>query len=404
MATFASSSVPISTNPNPFERPVALSMMIFALTTAPADAKSPFRSASVVSYGRLPINSLFPIILFSLLAGLVRRVPIIAYLVDSSTMRASPIVAFWLSVSLQTLSLPLVDAQPAPISRHRAQFQWLRERHPEHRERFSISVIGDAEKGRFPWERFFSPGDEAFTLQLKDVQSRAPDFIFQLGDLVSVGTPENFQEMLSLLSTESTVPFFSIIGNHDRSAPNGPADKSEYRRAFGDTDFYFDYNGWRFIGLDSSDRRLTPEQIRWLQHVLSAPQRKIIFTHVPPAFLRGKFGGGDAASESKMPALPQDYWDDVLTAYFAQGSAEFEQLVGAAKVDRVYMGHIHAFAAAEHHGVGYVLTGGGGSPLYPLPRSFPQTMMAHTIWAELSPDGVKETVRVLSGETFPLFP
>lgn len=49
MAAFASSSVPISTKPNPLERPVALSMMILALTTFPAGAKMALSSVSVVS-------------------------------------------------------------------------------------------------------------------------------------------------------------------------------------------------------------------------------------------------------------------------------------------------------------------------------------------------------------------
>lgn len=340
----------------------------------------------------------------------MRRLLLAVALLSSRPAHSQPAPA-WDAPLLDAAARPrsIIEAlEPPPsfpASRNRSQYDWLTSRNPHPKERFAIAVIGDVEPGRFAWERFFSPGADAFRLQLKDMQSGSPDLIFQLGDLVSLGTPELFAEMLAFLSRESTVPFFSVIGNHDRSAPNGPADKSEYRRVFGDTDFFFDYNGWRFIGLDSSDRRLTSEQLRWLARTLRTPQRKLIFMHVPPAFLMGKFNpGGVEPMQTKLRPLPQDYWDDVLTAYFVPGSAEFEELVTEAKVDRVYMGHIHAFAAAMHRGVGYVLTGGGGSPLYPLPPSFPQRMMAHTIRVELGPDGARETVRVLSGETFPLFP
>src|SRR5579864_6900889 len=58
MAFCASSSDPISTNPNPRARPVAMSRMTVTFSTAPARANSSWSSASPVSYGRFPTYSL----------------------------------------------------------------------------------------------------------------------------------------------------------------------------------------------------------------------------------------------------------------------------------------------------------------------------------------------------------
>ena len=45
---------------------------------------------------------------------------------------------------------------------------------------FTFGVIGDAEPGRFAWERIFTPGLNAFTDQMRALQGAAPDFILQL--------------------------------------------------------------------------------------------------------------------------------------------------------------------------------------------------------------------------------
>src|SRR6185295_4387078 len=61
MARWASSSVAISTNPNPRARPVAMSRMMRALSTVPARLNNSVSSASPVWYGRFPTYSLRPI-------------------------------------------------------------------------------------------------------------------------------------------------------------------------------------------------------------------------------------------------------------------------------------------------------------------------------------------------------
>src|SRR5512136_1194968 len=71
IACFASSSEDISTNPNPLDSPVNLSLMIFTDRTLPAPAKFDLRSSSVTLLDRFPMyNFLF---IFPLLYGYLDR-------------------------------------------------------------------------------------------------------------------------------------------------------------------------------------------------------------------------------------------------------------------------------------------------------------------------------------------
>ncbi|MBI5203211.1 MAG: metallophosphoesterase [Elusimicrobia bacterium] len=263
---------------------------------------------------------------------------------------------------------------------------------------FKIAVIGDAEPGRFSWERIFSPGKDAFARQLASIQSGAAKVVVQLGDFVSRGTVDNYRAHVRFLDERVRVPLLTVQGNHDRSRPNGSGDKSLYRAVFGPGDSYADVGGWRLVLVDTADRRLRPEQLAWLETALSGAERSLIFMHVPPAFLKGRIV---AEEFQDMGADPEGYHP--FEAFFEEGSREFGELASRHRVARVYVAHIHAFGHARHLGVPYVLSGGGGSPLYPLPPGWP-ARFAHYIDAELSPSGVRETVRKLDGSSFELNP
>jgi 3',5'-cyclic AMP phosphodiesterase CpdA len=278
---------------------------------------------------------------------------------------------------------------------------------------FTFGVIGDAEPGRFPWERIFSPGPRAFTDQMAALQADAPDFIVQLGDFVSEGDVENYRRHVAWMEAAEYVPLLRCVGNHDRSRPNGDADKNLYDAVFGPRDYFFDRGGWRFVVLDSSDRKVTGAQLAWLKGALSSPARKVIFTHVPPKYLKrlkplpavgaltesaDEFDA--AAAENRKSGGLHDFF----TNYFEDGSAEFEDLVEHGNVAAVYMGHIHAFWAADYRGVRYVISGGGGSPLYPLPPGYPKEKFAHYMTVAVSPSGLVETVHPYRGSAFVLPP
>lgn len=266
---------------------------------------------------------------------------------------------------------------------------------------FTVAVIGDMEEGRFPWERVFSPGKGVPEKLLALAQARGASFVVQLGDFVSLGTEDNYRKQLAFLDKNASLPYFSLIGNHDRSRPNGDADKTLYTAVFGAGDFYFDHGGWRFIALDTSDRALTAGQAAWLSAALAAEGPKLIFMHVPPDFIKKKLKScGIRPGKAAEGPESEGYLEDFFTGYF--DGALFEQAVRGRGVRAVYAGHVHSFGVAEHEGVRYVVTGGGGSPLYPLPPGEPQCKFAHMISAELSPSGLSQTAIEPDGSSFPL--
>ncbi len=281
-----------------------------------------------------------------------------------------------------------------------AQAERLARGNPPPKDSFTLAVVGDAEPGRFAFERAYSPGPNTYERLMARIAAERPDLVFQLGDMVSKGTAENYRARVKYLDANAGIPIFSVVGNHDRSAPNGRADKRLYEAVFGPGDFVIDYNGWRFVGLDTADHTLADEQLRWLKTVLIPGPRKLVFTHVPPKFLKGRLTCQVPGLEAKRGK--EGYTHDVNTAYFNRNAAEFGDLMAERGVERVYFGHIHAFGMAEHKGVRYVLSGGGGSPLYPLPDTEPQCLFAHYIRVRLGPGQIRETVSTLDGREFDL--
>ncbi|MDX6768960.1 MAG: metallophosphoesterase [Elusimicrobiota bacterium] len=270
----------------------------------------------------------------------------------------------------------------APLRTER-QLARLQERPRAPGESFRFTVIGDAEPGRFWFSRLLFGRPGVFRRLLERADASGSDFILQLGDLVSRGLRARFRDLfVQLRAARLSTPFLTVIGNHDRHAPHGVSNDRLYRRYWGATDWVLDRGDWRFVTVDSSAGRVTPEQLAWLDSVLVPGKRFVVFTHVPPAPL-GEF---------------TDYGRLKGVGGFREGSAAFMRLMAERGVERVYMGHVHGLGAVERDGVTYVLTGGGGSPLYPSPLR----RLHHALDVEIGPEGVHETVRPLDGAAFRL--
>lgn len=249
-------------------------------------------------------------------------------------------------------------------------------------EPFSFAVLGDAEPGRF-WifrKLFNVPG--VFQRQLAAVQEQPVDFSLQLGDMVSRGIMRNYLRFFKQLNdAEIRRPYLTVIGNHDRLSPHHRSNAKLYSATFGRTNYSFDHGGARFVCLDTSAHALTRHQLQWLDRVLDTPTVKIVFTHIPPACLRR--------------------WTDFGSSRgiggFKPGAAEFTEIVSRRRVARVYLGHIHGFGVQDFGGVRYVLTGGGGSPLFP---SGVNDKFHHFIVADVVDGAVRETVHTLERGSF----
>ncbi|MBI4424331.1 MAG: metallophosphoesterase [Elusimicrobia bacterium] len=249
-------------------------------------------------------------------------------------------------------------------------------------EPFSFAVLGDAEPGRF-WifrKLFNVPG--VFERQLAAMQGHPVDFSIQLGDMVSRGIMRNYLRFFRTLAQVGVRrPYLTVIGNHDRLSPHHRSNAALYTASFGRTNYSFDHGGIRFVCLDTSAHALTRHQLQWIDRVLETPLHKVVFTHIPPACLRR--------------------WTDFGASRgiggFRPGAEELTEILSRRRVSRVYLGHIHGFGVQDYKGVRYVLTGGGGSPLFP---SGCNDKYHHFIVARATPAGIRETVHTLERGSF----
>jgi 3',5'-cyclic AMP phosphodiesterase CpdA len=226
---------------------------------------------------------------------------------------------------------------------------------------------------------------DVFARQLRAIQRLPISFCIQLGDMVGRGLPRYYRQFIEELGRlDVKKPYLTVIGNHDRSRPNGGSNSRLYRRLFGRCNYFFDCGAARFIILDTSARCLRPGQQRWLKRVLETPLRKLIFTHMPPVQL-GLWGGAFAHAHGG----------------FTRGAREFTELAAAKAVDRVYVGHVHAFGVQDYLGVRYVLSGGGGSALFPAGAP---DRYHHYLTVSVDRHGIRERVHPLGGRSFAIPP
>lgn len=199
-------------------------------------------------------------------------------------------------------------------------------------------------------------GGHAVHKQLVDRMLREGlDFVAATGDMVLRGSDERDWQRFFAVTAEllAQLPYFPAVGNHDlgwRGAdratsaelafalPPGPPDRPAgaywYSRDVADLHLVF---------LDSNayDRA---EQAAWLDADLAAARARkvraiLAFTHDGP-YSRGYHGGSAIARARYAP---------ILTKH---------------RVDLLFAGHDHLYQRGEQGGLRYVVSGGGGAPLY----------------------------------------
>ena len=188
-----------------------------------------------------------------------------------------------------------------------------------------------------------------------------PNFVLHTGDLVANGTTMAqwdvfFDIERSLLRN---VPFYPSPGNHEQNTtvffkyfdfPNG--DGHHYS---------FDWGSAHFATIDSNKIGTNDEektaflqaQLDWLQADLASARKPLVFVwlHEPP------FTGVADRKESS-----------------AKLAAKLEPVLINGRVTAVFSGHDHNYQHHMHAGIDYIVTGGGGAPLYDLSPT-PETMV-----------------------------
>ncbi len=180
----------------------------------------------------------------------------------------------------------------------------------------------------------------------KAIEEEQPHFVLNTGDLVNNGTIKeewyNFFEASSFIHNSTLYP---VLGNHEYYA-------TPYFKYFSlpnnERWYSFDSGPIHFIGLDSNYRNvLRPAQLLWLIKELKTNDKPftIVFFH-HPLYSSGNHG-------SYIPLR------------FLWGT--FFQLN---KVDIVFNAHDHSYERGKVLNVNYIVTGGGGGPLYDVGSSW----------------------------------
>ncbi|NOZ23117.1 MAG: hypothetical protein GXP25_18745 [Planctomycetes bacterium] len=193
---------------------------------------------------------------------------------------------------------------------------------------FTFVLIGDPQGGYAKFKKLLA--------QSADVN---PRFIIVLGDLTPRGGEDDYAAYMQAISS-APAPILSVIGDNDVVLPEG---RDRYESKFGRGDCFFDYAGCRFVILDNADKRLTRDQIHWLEEALLTKKRKFVLMHCPP------FLG--------------NWWFDSSKG----GSRKFLELMRVHKVKRVFMGHVHIVDSLHYEDTDYLICGSGGVPPALLP-------------------------------------
>jgi len=205
---------------------------------------------------------------------------------------------------------------------------------------FQFAVIGDSRDG-----------EKVYAYLIKRILKRKPDFIIHLGDMVPSPREREWQEFFEA-SKPITLPFFPVVGNHDLGT--GSSGDKPYRKQFflpeGRTYYAFRAGDVFFVVLDSEkDKcRISKEQRSWLEGVLSSSKEKfkLVFIHRPLFLPLDSLKAGRALD--KYP-VERD---------------ELHRLFLRNKVKAVFEADDHRYDRREEDGILYLISGGGGAPLY----------------------------------------
>ncbi len=192
---------------------------------------------------------------------------------------------------------------------------------------FTFAVMGDSQGN-----------SRMLRLIVEKIESLSPDFVIHLGDCVPMARRSVYERFLGDVGGLS-MPFHVTPGNHDIKG-----DPTLFYSHFGKGDYYFDWKGYRFISVDTSDQRIGDAQLAWLRQILESSRERqvVVFTHVPPF---DPIPGGNHSLLDGRGGILMDAMEEF-------------------GVRAVLAGHLHMFYHTCRNGVEYFISGGAGGGLY----------------------------------------
>jgi predicted MPP superfamily phosphohydrolase len=171
--------------------------------------------------------------------------------------------------------------------------------------------------------------------------------VFQTGDLMDSGLEvaqwNNFFKIEAAMLESSF--YFPIFGNHEVGGDSYYYTLFETRNSYdSERNWYAEWGPVGFIGIEQYKTRWAQDEeaLLWLEETLIKLQDKryLIFSHHEPMYTFSNHGPWLEGREVIQPLL-EEYG-----------------------VDLVLSGHNHCYERFEVNGIPYIVTGGGGAPLY----------------------------------------
>ena len=183
---------------------------------------------------------------------------------------------------------------------------------------------------------------EVFLKIVSGINNESGAFVIDGGDLVYSGTIWQWDNLMKVWKWNK--PIFVAPGNHEYQGEG----ISVYHYLFGPTEYAFSFGGYRYI-FDNNimgDYRLSEGQLEWIREQMEVAkergERPVVVMHAPPYDPRP--GGDDHAMEQESAGKLLE----LMRTYGAFG----------------IFSHIHIYWDGTYEGVHFIITGGGGAPLY----------------------------------------
>jgi hypothetical protein len=243
------------------------------------------------------------------------------------------------------------------------------------------------------------------------LEELAPPLLLHTGDVAyPSGTPGNYQrkffEVYERLLASTCV--YPALGNHDvRVSPRAWRDVFHLpapTAAGGERYYSFEAGDAHFAALDTSKGIAGAEQLRWLEEDLAAARRawKVVFFHHAP-YSNGKHGGSAAMRRTVVPVIER-YGVDLVLSGHEHVYERFHPVRGGVAQD-VSPGSEYV----SPRGTIYVVSGGGGAPLYAYRRS-PQAHLSaffasrhHAVLLAITADEIRGEALSIGGEVIDRF-
>lgn len=208
----------------------------------------------------------------------------------------------------------------------------------EQTETIRFVMYGDTRGGWDNWQHTL--------LVSQAIEKEKPAVVFNTGDLVDEG--KNATDWIDFFTASPYLhnsTFYPVLGNHEN---NSRLYFSYFSLPFNERWYSYENGPVHFIALDSNLRsRFRFAQYFWLLYELQNNRQPftIILFHHPP------FSSG---SEHGNSSWVQRFWVPIFEQY---------------QIDLVINGHDHDYERSIVHGITYIVTGGGGAPLYDVGHS-----------------------------------